>query len=464
MIGQNDTDRFARGSGRPRVVIVGGGFGGLWAARRLARSGRVDVVLVDRNNYHTFLPLLYQVAAAEIEPEQIAYPLRGVFRRQDRVSVALAEVRGVDGARRVLHTDGPDIPYDHLILAPGSLTSFFGVPGAAENAYTLKSLEDAVRLRNHILACFERASLTEDPARRAALLTFTVVGGGPTGVEFAGALAELVRTPLARDFPELAGKTPARIVLLEAADGLLTGFPEQLRTYARDRLALMGVEVRTKAGVAEVGPTDVRLGDGMRIATCTVAWTAGVRGHDVAAAMGLPVGRGGRVSVLPTLQVDGHPEIHVVGDLSLPEGQNPPMIAPNATQQGRHAASNVLRLLQGGKAKVFRYRDKGAMATIGRQAAVVRLGRFAFSGLWAWVLWLFVHLAYLIGFRNRLFVLVNWAWDYLFFERSVRLILPRVAMDDAVCEAPTEMADGADAGAGNGQDAAGPKGAGEAAS
>ncbi len=422
MIGRNDTDRFARGAGRPRVVIVGGGFGGLWAARRLARSGRVDVVLVDRNNYHTFLPLLYQVAAAEIEPEQIAYPLRGVFRKQQRVSVALADVRGVDAARRVLHTDGPDLPYDHLILAPGSLTSFFGVPGAAENAYTLKSLEDAVRLRNHILACFERASLTEDPDRRAALLTFTVVGGGPTGVEFAGALAELVRTPLARDFPELAGRTPPRIVLLEAADGLLTGFPEQLRTYARDRLALMGVEVRTKAGVAEVDPTSVRLGDGMRIATCTVAWTAGVR-----------------VPVLPTLQVDGHPEIHVVGDLSLPEGQNPPMIAPNATQQGRHAAANVLRLLKGGRAKPFRYRDKGAMATIGRQAAVVRLGRFAFSGLWAWVLWLFVHLAYLIGFRNRLFVLVNWAWDYLFFERSVRLILPRVAMDDAVCEAPPEV-------------------------
>lgn len=444
MTDRNGKSRFARGAGRPRVVIVGGGFGGLWAARRLARSGRVDVVLVDRNNYHTFLPLLYQVAAAELEPEQIAYPLRGIFRGRRRVSVAVAEARGVDLDRRTLHTDGPDIPYDQLILAPGSRTAFFGVKGAAEHAYLLKSLEDAVRLRNRILACFEAASLTEDPVRRAALLTFTVVGGGPTGVEFAGALAELVRTPLARDFPELADRTSPRIVLLEAADGLLTGFPPRLRAYARERLALMGVEVHAEARVAEVTPAEVRLGDGMRIATCTVVWTAGVCGNDVAAAMGLPVGRGGRVVVLPTLQVAGHPELHVVGDLALPEGESPPMIAPSAIQQGLHAAGNVLRLLEGGETAPFRYRDKGAMATIGRRAAVVRLGRFALSGQCAWLLWLFVHLAYLIGFRNRLFVLMNWAWDYLFFERAVRLILPRSDTDNAVCEAPPEASGGSE--------------------
>ncbi len=425
---------------KARVAIIGAGFAGLWAARRLAKARGVDVVLIDRNNYHTFLPLLYQVAAAELEPEEIAYPLRGVFRGSPNVSIAMAEVRGLDPVRRVVLTEGPEIPYDHLILAPGSLTAFFGVAGAEEHAFTLKSLEDAVRLRNHLLACFERAALGGEYAQNPGLLTITVVGGGPTGVEYAGALAELIRGPLAKDFPELGHNKP-RVLLLDSGDGVLHGFPEELRAYARERLQHMGVEVHSGQAVTEVAERSVTFADGNVLPTCTVVWTAGVRGHDVAASMGLPLGRSGRVDVLPSLQVAAYPEIHVAGDLSLPDGQNPPMLAPNATQQGRHAAENILRILRGEAAQAFNYYDKGSMVTIGRQAAVVKLGKYSFSGFIAWVLWLFVHLAYLIGFRNRVFVLINWAWDYLFAERAVRLILPRTVSVTEACAKETGRGD-----------------------
>lgn len=409
---------------KPRVVVVGAGFAGLWVVRRLAREKHVDVVLLDRHNYHTFLPLLYQVAAAELEPEQIAYPLRGICRRHNNVHLAVAEVRGVDLARKVVCADGLDIPYDYLVVAAGSRTAYFGVAGAEEHSFSLKTLEEAVCLRNHILTCFEAAALEPDSVKRRELLTFTVVGGGPTGVEYAGALAELVRAPLRKDYPELDMRE-VRVVMLEAANGVLGGFPERLRVYARDRLRAMGVDVRLEAKVTEVTASMVLLGGADPLPTRTVVWTAGVRGEEVAERMRLPLVRGGRVSVLPTLQLAGHPEVLVVGDMSLPEGQNPPMIAPNATQQGRLAAENILAMMRGGALAPFVYRDKGAMATIGRQAAVVRIGPFALSGFVAWLLWLVVHLAYLIGFRNRLIVLINWAWDYLFFERAVRLILPR---------------------------------------
>ncbi len=424
----------------PRIIIVGAGFAGLWAARRLSREKNLDITVIDRNNYHTFLPLLYQVAAAELEPEEIAYPLRGVFRtsrlcrffhRCSKVNTIMAEVRGVDTARRVVMADDLELPYDQLIFAPGSLTSFFGTPGAAENSFTLKSLEEAVTLRNHLLTNFERASMHKGPPPEGEL-TITVVGGGPTGVEYAGALAELIHTPMARDFPDLV-PSHTRVVLVDSSEELLAGFPMNLRVYTRNKLIRMGVEVRTGVSVAEVLASGAKLSDGTFIPSRTVVWTAGVRGHDVAGHVGLPLGKSGRVTVMPTLQVMEHPEIHIAGDLSLPDGQNPPMVAPNATQQGLHTAGNVLRMIKGEATQPFAYRDKGSMVTIGRKAAVVRIGERTFSGFLAWVLWLSVHLTYLIGFRNRVFVLINWAWDYLFAERAVRLILPKKDWDPDLC-------------------------------
>lgn len=410
---------------RKRVVIVGGGFAGLWAARALSRSESVDVLVLDRNNYHTFLPLLYQVAAAELEPEQISYPLRGVFRSLDNVDFRLCCVTGADFSAHVVHTDSGDVPYDYLLLAMGSNTEFFGVPGAEQHAFRLKSLEQAIALRNHILTRFELAAHEPDPDVQRRMLTFAVVGGGPTGVEYAGALAELIRNPIAKDFRGF-NTGQARVVLLEASNGLLAGYPEKLRQYTFRRLARMGVDVRLDSTVAKVEAHQVVLKGAAPVATDTVVWSAGIRGNRTADVMGLQLGRGRRVAVLPSLQIAEHPHVFAAGDLALPATGESPMIAPNATQQGALAAENILRHMRGEELHPFAYRDKGAMATIGRSSAVVRIGTHTATGFVAWGLWLFVHLAYLIGFRNRLFVMINWAWDYLFFERSVRLILPRI--------------------------------------
>lgn len=412
---------------RPRAVIVGAGFGGLWAARALA-SSPVEVLLVDRNNYHAFLPLLYQVAAAELEPEDIAYPVRSILRRLRNVQFALAEVEAIDLGGRVVRAGGRAIPYDFLIVATGSASHFFGVPGAAQNAFSLKTLEEGVTLRNHILCCFERAVHEPSAERRGGALTFTIVGGGPTGVEFAGALAELIRGPLARDYPTLDFRE-VRVVLLEARENLLPSFPARLRTYTEERLRHMSVDVRLQAVVAEVAPQALHLKDGTIIPTETVVWTAGVRGDPAAHAWGLPTGRDGRVPVLPTLQLPGHPEVYVIGDLAYCEedGRPLPMIAPVAIQQGTAAARNLMRQVAGSDPLPFRYHDPGTMVTIGRNAAVTCLGRHCFSGFPAWLFWLGVHIFKLIGFRNRLVVLINWAWDYFFYERAVRLILPREA-------------------------------------
>ncbi len=410
--------------GRPRVAIVGAGFGGLWAARSLARSP-VEVLLIDRQNYHCFLPLLYQVAAAELEPEEIAYPVRSILWKLPNARFVLADVKGVDLTHRVLETDGPVIPYDFLILATGSVSHFFGVPGADEHAFPLKTLEQGVALRTQILRCFERAAFETELGRRRRMLTFAIVGGGPTGVEFAGALAELIYGPFVRDYSMLDFQE-VRIVLLEAMDGLLPGLPERLRGYALARLRRMGVEVRLQATVGQITEEAVRLKDGTVLPTETTVWTAGVRGDPLAQAWGLPTPRAGRVAVLPTLQVSDHPEVHVIGDLAhIEDGGRPlPMIAPVAIQQGVAAARNIARQILGQDPLPFRYRDPGVMATIGRNAAVVYWRGRSFTGFPAWILWLGVHLFNLIGFRNRLFVLINWAWDYLFFERAVRLILP----------------------------------------
>ncbi len=422
-------------SEKRRVVIVGAGFAGLWAAQRLAKRDAakfVDVTLVDRNNYHTFPPLIYQVAAAELEPESIAYPIRGIFRGVANVSTVMTEAKGVDIRNRLLLTDGSPIPYDHLVLAPGSRTAFFNIPGAEENAFGLKTLEEAIRLRSHILACFERAAMEGDKVPEG-LLTVAVVGAGATGLEYAGALAELMATPLARDFPRLT-KNKAKVVLLDAAPDVLMALPPRLREYARKRLEKMGVTVRTNSQVSEVRPDAILLQDGTAVHACTIVWSAGVMGHELGQAAGLLLGRGARIAVTPTLQIVDRPEIHVAGDAGLPGLETvPPMVAPNAIQQGIHVAENIIRMVKGDAPEEFRYHDKGSMVTIGRNAAVAKIGKREFTGYFAWILWLFVHLNYLIGFRNRLLVLLGWAWDYLFFERSVRLILPRMDSVLNVC-------------------------------
>ena len=409
---------------RPRVVIVGAGFGGLWALRTLAKAP-VEVSLVDRNNYHTFLPLLYQVAAAEIEPEEITYPVRSLLRKLRNATFLMARVLEVDWEARVVNTDEAPIPYDFLILAIGSTPHFFGVPGAAEHGYVLKTLEQGIALRNHILCCFERAVHEPDAKQRRRMLTFTIVGGGATGVEFAGALAELIRGPLVRDYPKLDFRE-VQVVILEAAESLLPGLPERLRNYAHTRLRQVGVDVRLRAMVSRITREAVHLKDGTIIASESAVLTAGVRGDPLAEAWGLPTTRSGRVAVLATLQVPERPEVYVIGDIAyVKENEGPlPMIAPVAIQQGMAAAQNMIRQMTGREPVPFRYRDRGTMVTIGRNAAVAHLSGLAFTGFPAWVLWLSVHLFNLIGFRNRLFVLINWAWDYFFYERAVRLILP----------------------------------------
>ena len=409
---------------RPRVVIVGAGFGGLWAARAFAHTP-FQVLLIDRNNYHTFLPLLYQVAAAEVEPEEIIYPVRSILRPLRNVDFLLADVKKIDFAARTLETTVSTVPYDFLILAAGSTTHFFGVAGAADHAFTLKTLDDGIRLRNHILCGFERAAKDPDAQSRRRRLTYTIVGGGPTGVEYAGALAELLRGPLQRDFPKLDFHD-ARVLLIEGAERLLLSLPARLGRYALHRLQSMGVEVRLKTVVDRVEAGEVHLKDGASIATETTIWTAGVRGEPAATAWGLPTDGGGRVPVEPTLEVLGLPGVYVIGDLAHSEekGATLPMVAPVATQQGTTAARNIQRHEAGKPPLAFHYRDRGMMATIGRNAAVAHIGGLAFTGFVAWLAWLGVHLIKLIGFRNRLFVLMNWAWDYFLFERMVRLILP----------------------------------------
>ncbi len=409
---------------RRHVVIVGAGFGGLFAARRLHGSG-VRTTLIDRRNFHTFTPLLYQVAAAEIEAEEIAYPVRTIFRGQKNLRLILGEVTRVDLEARNLDVAGITMDYDFLILALGSTTHFFGVSGAAEHTLPLKDSADAVRLRSHILGCLERAALSTDPREQARLLTFVIVGGGPTGVEFAGALAELIRGPLARDFPSL-DLSRAQVILLEASSRLVSSFPTHLGDYAARRLQTMGVHVQLDSRVESIGPETVEIDRRPRIEAATIVWTAGVRGHPSLSTWGLPTRRDGRVPVEPALCVQGRPEVFVVGDNAYveQEGTALPMLAPVAIQQGEAAAENILREIGGTPPRPFHYRDKGTMATIGRNAAVAVVAGHSFQGLAAWLLWLAIHITSLIGFRNRLLVLTNWAWDYLFFERGVRLIDP----------------------------------------
>ncbi len=414
----------ANKSGKPRVVVIGAGFGGLWAARTLAQ-GNVDVLVIDRNNYHTFLALLYQVAAAELEAEDIAYPVRSIFWKHSNIDFILAYTRRIDLQNHLIITDGESISYDYLILATGSISYSFNLPGVTENAFCLKTLEEAVALKNHIICCFEAAAREEDTAKRESLLTFVIVGGGATGVEYAGALSELIHGPLVKDYRRVNFQS-VRIILLEAADGLVANMPPSVGTYTLEKLQKMGVDVRLRAKVREVTPDTVLLSGQDNITTQTVVWTAGVKGEPLAELSGVATRRDGRVPVRETLQVLEQPEIYVIGDLaSIKEDKQVlPMVAQVAIQSGITAAQNILRQIAGQAPQPFRYHDRGSMITIGRKSAGVAIGARTYTGFIAWLLWLVIHLFNLIGFRNRMMVLINWAWDYLLYERAVRFVFP----------------------------------------
>jgi len=414
--------RTAPPAGAPQIVIVGGGFAGLNAARALA--GRpVRVTLLDRRNHHLFQPLLYQVATAALSPGDIAAPIRHVLRDQRNAEVLLGDVTRVDvAARDVVLDDGTRVPYDAVVLATGATHSYFGHDDWAPAAPGLKTLEDALEIRRRVLSAYELAEREDDPATRTALLTFVVVGGGPTGVELAGALAEIARHTLAADFRHIAPES-ARVVLVELAARVLPTYPERLSEAARRQLERIGVEVRTGARVTAIDGDGVEIA-GERIASRTVLWAAGVAASPLASGLGVPLDRSGRVEVRPDLSVPGHPEVFVAGDLAriVQDGAPVPGLAPAAIQAGRRAARNALLRVRGLPTRPFRYRDKGTLATIGRAAAVGKVGGIELTGWPAWLAWLGVHIAYLIGFRNRVAVLLDWAWSYATFKRGARLI------------------------------------------
>lgn len=413
---------------RPRVVIVGSGFGGLNAALSLA-GAPVDVTIVDRDNYHGFWPLLYQVATAALGPDDIAHPVRAIFSGHQNVTVRLGVVVSVDVERRnVTLAHGEVLSYDYLILAVGSSTSDFGIPGVREHAFPLKTLPEAVHLRNHILTAFEQAD-ADRSAIPDGLLTVVLAGGGPTGVEMAGALAELIGTNLALDFRHL-DVTVARVVLIEATDRLLGGFSKKSQDEALTILRNKGVEVLLEAPLAKVTEDGVTLEDGREIAARTVVWTAGVRANALADLVPGVKRRNGTIVVEPDLSMAGHPEVFAVGDVAAhptKHDRDLPQLAQVAIQGGRHASRSVLRHLAGRPTRAFRYHDHGIMATIGRQSAVAELpGGVKLRGSLGWLAWLGVHLVFLVGFRNRLVVLVNWAWSYVTWDRASRVILEDV--------------------------------------
>ena len=406
---------------KPHVVIVGGGFGGLSAARALGGTP-ARVTLLDRHNYHLFQPLLYQVATAGLSPGDIASPIRWILRRNRNVQVLLTHVGAVDVTRRELIADIGAVGYDYLVLATGASHSYFGHDEWEPLAPGLKTLDDALKMRRHMLLAFERAELMTDPAERQRLLTFVVIGGGPTGVELAGALAEIARHTLANEYRAFEPRT-AKIILVEAAPRILAMYPPDLQEAAERSLKRLGVEVRKSTPVTAIREGEVDAG-GQTLRAGTVLWAAGVAASPLARTLGVPIDRAGRVEVQPDLSIPGHPEVFVIGDLAAfrQDGAPLPGVAQVAIQQGHHAAKNVLRLAQGKPTEPFRYFDYGNMATIGRAAAIADFGRVRLSGWIAWVAWLTLHVMKLVGFRNRLGVLLQWAWAYFTYQRGVRLI------------------------------------------
>jgi NADH:ubiquinone reductase (H+-translocating) len=411
---------------RPHVVIIGSGFGGLNAATHLAPAP-VDITVIDRDNYHGFWPLLYQVATAGLGADDIAYPIRSIYARHPNINVRLGVVSGLDLEQRTVEVDGePSLHYDYLILAAGSSANDFGIPGVDEYAYPLKTLPDAVRLRNHVLTTFEQADASGPPAEEAGALTIVLVGGGPTGVEMAGALAELIGHNLATDFHHL-DLTKARVVLVEMTDHLLPGFSPASQEAALRTLQEKGIEVRFNTKLAKVTGGGVSFEDGTSVAARTVVWTAGVGANPLARLIPGKKGHGGSVPVGPDLSLPGHPEVFVVGDLASAQGRDGqplPQLAQVAIQGARHTAGNIRRRLAGKRTRPFHYRNHGIMATIGRRSAVAELpGGLRFHGTFGWLAWLAVHLVFLIGFRSRAVVMVNWAWNYVTWDRGSRVIL-----------------------------------------
>jgi NADH dehydrogenase len=413
-------------AGQPHVVIIGGGFAGLWAVRGLA-SAKVRITLVDRGNHHLFQPLLYQVATAGLSAPDIAAPLRHILRAQRNVEVRMATVTGIDAdAKRIELDDGSALDFDTLLLASGATHAYFGNDHWAEHAPGLKTLDDALDLRRKLLLAFERAEAATDPAEREAWLHFAIVGGGPTGVELAGTLAEIARHTLKDEFRNI-DPAQARVRLVVAGPRVLAAFPEDLSAKAKRQLEKLGVDVALGTPVQEINVDGYRLGDAF-VPSKTVVWAAGVAASPLGAMLGAPLDRAGRVQVQPDLSVPGHPHVFVAGDLaalSQANGKPVPGVAPAAKQMGRLVAHNIRARLSGGKTNAFAYRDYGNLATIGRMAAVVDLGKISFSGLLAWWFWLVMHVFFLIGFRNRLVVLLNWWWAYWSYQRAARIILGR---------------------------------------
>jgi NADH:ubiquinone reductase (H+-translocating) len=412
---------------RPHVVIVGGGFAGLAAAKALPEA-YVRVTVVDRRNHHLFQPLLYQVATAALNPSDIAAPIRAVLSKYPHVSVLLGEVARVDpAAHKLTFADGAELGYDYLVLATGATHSYFGHDDWAQNAPGLKTIEDALEIRRQVLYAYEAAEREPDPVRRMNWLTFVVVGAGPTGVELAGALAEIARHALKDDFRTI-DPGEARVLLLEGQDRVLPAMDPELGDYARRSLTDLGVDVRTKVRVTRIADEEVEClgehGEKILIPAHTSLWAAGVSASPIGASLGVARDRAGRVQVEPDLTIPGHPEIYVVGDLAaaVSEGKPVPGLAPAAMQAGRHAAENILNTIRGEQRTPFVYWDKGNLATIGRASAVGGVGKLHLYGYLAWLAWLFVHLMYLVGFRNRVLVLMQWAWAYVTYQRGARLI------------------------------------------
>jgi NADH dehydrogenase len=406
----------------PRVVIVGAGFGGLVAARTLARDP-VQITLIDRQNFHTFQPLLYQVATAGLSPGEIAAPIRWILRSRRNIEVLMSEVRDFDLSRRVVKLPDAEIPYDYLIVASGASHAYFGHDEWEPLAPGLKTIEDALEIRRRVLLAFELAERQASSEKEQVQLNFVVVGGGPTGVELAGTLAEIARRGLTNEFRTIDPRK-TRIVLLEGGPRILPAYPEDLSRSAEEQLRRLGVEVHTSAMVTNVTPGAVHMGE-TQLAAAVIIWAAGVAASPLGKKLGAPVDRAGRVAVNPDLSLPGHPEIFVIGDLATLKDENGkllPGVAPVAMQEGKATAHNIAAELRSEPRKNFHYFNKGNLATIGRAAAVAEFGKIHISGFLAWLAWLFIHVLFLIGFRNRIIVLVQWAWSYFTYERGARLI------------------------------------------
>jgi len=410
----------------PRVVIIGGGFAGLYTARGL-KNVDAQVTVVDRHNYHLFQPLLYQVATAALNPSDIAAPIRGILRKQKNANVILGDAVAVDMDRKIVRLADGELGYDFLVIATGATHSYFGHDQWERHAPGLKTIDDALEIRRRVLLAFEAAERETDPEKQAAWLTFTIIGAGPTGAELAGALSEIARQTMVRDFRRIRSES-ARVILIEGKDRVLPVYPPDLSEKARRQLVELGVEVITDAMVTEVNDREVRIGDRV-IPTRTVLWGAGVQASPLAKSLGVPLDRAGHVLVERDLTVPGHKDVFVIGDLAAVtqhDGSFVPGVAPAAIQEGQHTALNLERAVAGQPLRAFRYKDKGSLATIGRAAAVADFGRFKLSGFLAWAAWLAIHIFFLIGFRNRLLVITRWAWAYLAYQRGARLITGKV--------------------------------------